>query len=153
MIGAIITFSGLFVIFPQPYYVFGSLLLLSTAIHYRIYFFVALEIILISGHSAILLGIGPMLQIALPTLLTFQLLFYYFFSGQSGDFATIIGIIGIGLISVGFSIKYQWIFLIGSLSIVVFAYYNLKRTQYISLLWLILNLLFALTALVRLISN
>lgn len=152
VIGAIITFSGLFVSFPQPYFVVGSFLLLLTAIYYRLYFFMALEIILISGHTAILINIGTILQVALPILLSFQLLFYYFFSGQSSDFSIFIGIFGIALISVGFSIQSQWIFLLGSLLIAMFAYFDLKRSNKVSLLWLILNLLFAITALLQLIT-
>ena len=103
VIGAIITFSGLFVDYPQPYFITGSFLLFLTAIYHRLYFFVALEIILISGHAAIVLGIGTILQVALPILLSFQLMFYYLFSGQTSDFSIIIGIIGIALISIGFS--------------------------------------------------
>lgn len=153
IIGAITTFSGLFTYFPQPYYVAGSLLLLMTAIHFRLYFFVALEIILLSGHSAILLGIGTMLQVALPILLCFQLLFFYFFSGQTKNLTIIIGIIGIALISIGFAIESQWVFLSGSLSIVIYAYYNIENSNKLSLIWLILNLMFAVTALYRIITN
>lgn len=153
IIGAITTFSGLFANFSQPYYISGSFLLFLTASYYKLYFFVALEIILISGHAAILLDIGTILQIALPILLSFQLMFYYLFSGQTSDFSIIIGIFGIALISVGFSINSQWIFLLGSLSLSTFAYFNLKKSNKLSLIWLILNLMFAITALFRIIAN
>lgn len=151
VVGGVITYSGMFVEFPHPYYVTGSFLLLLTAIHYRLYFFVALEIILISGHTSFLLGIGTILQVALPILLCFQLLFYYFFSGQTRDFSIYIGIFGIGFFSVGFSIQSQWIFFLGSLSIAIFAFFEVLRSNKISFLWLILNLMFAITTLTRII--
>ncbi|WP_367605681.1 hypothetical protein [Legionella sp. W05-934-2] len=151
ILGALTTFSGLFTIYSHPFYIVGSFLLFLTALYFRLFFFVALEIIFISGHTAALLGIGMILQVALPVLLSFQLLFYYLFSGETSDFSIIIGILGIALFSVGFSIASQWVFMLGSLSISTYAYFNLEKSNKISLIWLILNLMFALTAFIHII--
>ena len=108
--------------------------------------------IFISGHAAILLGIGTISQIALPVLLSFQLLFYYLFSGQTSDFTIIIGVFGIALITVGFLINTALVLLLGSSLISIYAYLNLEKSNNISVIWLILNLMFAFVALVRMIT-
>lgn len=152
-LGALTTFSGIFLAFPQPYYIIGSFFLFIAAFRFKLYFFMALEIILFSGHLAILLGIGTILQIALPTLLCGQLMFFYMLSEKKINLSIIIGIIGIGVISIGLSIDSQWIFLIGSTGIASYAFVQLKKTNYVTSIWLILNILFAFTALVRILAN
>ncbi len=150
IIGALILLYGSTQSFPQPFYIVGSFALLITAIHFQILYFIALEIILAAGHSAILLGVGRFIQIGLPILLTLQLFIFYLMVGKENSVFLIIGIIGIALLSLGFSYNNQWIFFSGSLFIAIYAYYNGYRAQYASYIWAILNTLFALIALYKL---
>lgn len=152
ILGACITLYGLTQSPSQIYYVIGSSLLLITAIHFRLIYFIALEIILISGHGVILLGIGPAIQIALPTLLCAQLLFFYYFSEQINNIFVIIGIFGIASLSVGFAYANQWVFFIGGAAIAVYAFYYASKDR-VALLWAALNTVFATTALVKLTTN
>ena len=108
----------------------------------------ALEIILLSGHGAILLGIGTVLQLALPILLCVQLLVFYFLSGRLNNIFLLIGIAGIAVISIGFAYENQWIFFIGSAFVAIYAFYNVQRHR-VSLLWAVLNVLFALIAITK----
>ncbi len=103
-----------------------------------------------AGHGAILLGIGTTLQLALPVLLCIQLLAFYFMSGQLNNIFLLIGITGIAVLSVGFSYENQWIFFIGSFSIAIYAFYTAYKGKTITLLWAILNSLFALIAICKL---
>lgn len=144
IVGSIILFIGLATAPSQLYYVVGSTLLLFTSLHFRLIYFIALELILVAGHSATLLHIGTALQIALPILLTVQLLAFYFLSGQLNNIFLLIGIAGIALHSVGFVYENQWIFFFGSLSIAIYAFYVAFKDKKIALLWAILNTLFAL---------
>ena len=126
---------------PQIYYVLGSSLLLITAIYFQFTYFVALELIVLSGHGAILLGIGPVLQLLIPLMLCLQLLVYYLLSGELRIFR-FIGISGIALLSIGFSYENVWVFFFGSLGISIFALYQVFRGQYAALLRAILNLVY-----------
>lgn len=151
IIGSLITLCGLSVEPAQIYYVIGSSLLLITAIYFQLFYFIALEIILIAGHGTILLGIGSVLQLALPILLCVQLLFFYFLSDRLNNMFLIIGIVGIALISAGFAYNNQWVFFSGSTGIAIYAYYSAKNDR-ACLLWAILNTLFAVIALIRIYS-
>ena len=146
-LGALILVGGLATTVPKTYYVAGSFLLLLTAIHYRLIFFIALELIMFSGHGAVILGIGPRLQLALPILLCVQLLIYYVLNRQLNNIYIVIGIIGIALLSIGFAYENQWLSFIGSLSIAFYATFLGYREQKIIYLWTILNFILALVAL------
>lgn len=150
VIGASITLSGLSQTPAQKYYVLGSALLLITSIYFKLIYFIALEIILLAGHGAILLGIGSRLQIALPILLCLQLLTFYFMSGQLSNIFLIIGILGIAFLSVGFSYADQWIFFLGSFSIAVYSFYVAYKGAPVTILWGVLNSLCALIAIFKL---
>lgn len=150
IIGALILLAGLLQSSAQLYYIAGSCLLLCTALHYQLIYFIALELILISGHSAIYLGIGPTLQVALPALLSLQLLFYYIVSGQFNNLYLLIGILGIAALSIGFSYNNEWVFMFGSLSVAIYALYS-SRTVRVSLIWVVLNSLFTLIMLSRIV--
>ncbi len=152
-IGACLTFFGLFQTPEQApiYYVAGATLLLITAIYYQLIYFIALEIILISGHSAILFGIGPILQLALPVLLSLQLLSFYYFSGQLNNLFIFAGIGGIAFHSIGFAYQSQFIFFCGSSMIAIYAFYASQKSKP-ALLWGILNALFSCFAMIKLFS-
>ncbi|MBA3535133.1 MAG: hypothetical protein H0T84_00760 [Tatlockia sp.] len=151
IVGSCILFLGLIKTSPQLYYVVGSTLLLFTALHFRLIYFIALELIIIAGHGASLLHIGTTLQIAMPILLTLQLFAFYCLSGQLSNVFLLIGIAGIAFHSVGFSYENQWIFFFGSISIAIYAFYVYFKGKKAALLWAILNSLFALTAVYKLI--
>ncbi|KTD36704.1 hypothetical protein Lnau_1688 [Legionella nautarum] len=151
IIGASILLYGLTQMPAQIYYVIGSTLLLFTSLHFRLLYFIALEMILIAGHGAILLHINNTLQIALPVLLSVQLLVFYLLSGQLNNLFLLIGITGIAFLSVGFAYVNQWIFFFGGLSIAIYAFHCAYRGKLITLLWAILNTLFALIAIYKLI--
>lgn len=150
VIGSFILLLGLANTPAEKYYVIGSALLLLTSIHFKLIYFIALEMILMAGHGTILLGIGTTLQLALPILLCIQLLTFYFMSGQLNNIFLLIGISGIAVLSVGFSYENQWVFFIGSFSIAIYAFYTTYKGKKITLLWAILNSLFALIAILKL---
>lgn len=153
IIGALIILYGhLLHVSPQIFYIIGSLILLCTAIHYKLIYFIALELILAAGHSAILLGSGPHTQLALPILLSFQLLIFYLMMGKEKNIFIVVGIVGIALLSLGFSYHNQWIFFTGSLSIATYSYYSAYQDHRIAYLWAILNTLFAIISLVKLLG-
>lgn len=151
--GACLTLIGLYQAPEQApiYYVIGSSLLLIPAIYYKLIYFIALEIILISGHGAILFGIGPKLQFALPVLLSLQLLSFYYLSGQLTNLFILIGIAGIAFLSIGFAYQNQLIFFCGSSMIAIYAFYAAQKTKP-ALLWGILNTLFSSFAIIKLIT-
>lgn len=153
IIGCLILLFGLMQTPAQKYYVIGSALLLLTSIHFKLIYFIALELILIAGHGAILLGIGTTLQLALPVLLCIQLLSFYFMSGQLNNFFLLIGIAGIAILSIGFAYQNQWVFFLGSFSVAIYAFYTAYKGKTVTLLWAILNTLFALIAILRLIIS
>lgn len=150
IVGALIILFGRSQAYPQALYVIGSAALLITAIHYKLLYFIALELILMAGHSAILLGSGPYIQFALPLLLCVQLLFFYLMTGKENPFFLILGISGIALLSMGFAYNNQWIFFSGSLLIAIYAYYLGYKKHPISYIWALLNTAFALVALYKL---
>ncbi len=152
-LGALIILFGYAQNYPQIYYIFGSFALLITALHYRLIYFIALELILAAGHSAILLKIGPYIQFALPVLLCFQLLIFYLMVGRDNSIPLLIGIIGIALLSLGFAYNNQWIFFLGSLFIAIYAYYSAFQGRYACYIWAVLNSIFALIALFKLFFN
>jgi hypothetical protein len=138
---------------PQVCYIIGSVSLLLAAINFRLIYFIALEMILIAGHSAVLLGINPVLQLALPVLLTIQLLAYCFLSGQLNNFYLLVGIAGVALHSIGFVYENQLIFFFGNLSIAIYAFYCAYEERTVALLWAILNTLFALITILKIIIS
>lgn len=128
--GAIITLYGFTQFNAQAYYVAGSSLLLITAIYSRLVFFIALELILIAGHGAILLGIGSILQFAIPVLLCIQLLTFFYLIGQLNNIYLLIGIVGIGSLSIGFAYANDWIFFIGGVSLAIYAFSIVKKIRW-----------------------
>lgn len=151
VIGAIISIYGYFQPVPHLYYILGSFILLCVAVHYKLLYFIALEIILIAGHAAIILGIGPYTQVALPLLLCLQLLVFYLISGRGNSIFLIIGIFGIALLSIGFSYNDEIVFLSGSTGIAIYAYYTAFNGNPASCIWAILNTVFAIFSLYQLI--
>ena len=149
VLGGIISLLGLVQPFSQFFYITGSALLLLTALYFRLHYFIALEIILIAGHGTVLLGIGPILQFALPGLLCLQLLIFYYLSEQLTALF-ILGIIGIAILSIGFSYTNQWVFFLGSTCIMIYAYFS-RQVHSAALLWAVLNAFFALFALINII--
>lgn len=148
IIGALVTMYGHLFVEPQIYYIAGSMLLLVTAVHYKLLYFIALELILCAGHSAILLGIGPYTQLALPVLLTFQLFIFYLMLGKENNIFLLIGIVGIALLSLGFTYNNPWIFFIGGLFIAIYAFYlAIFKSVVPAYIWAVLNSIFALYAL------
>lgn len=121
-----------------------------TAIYFQLFYFIALELILLAGHGTILLDVGPVLHLALPLLLCLQLLIFYFLSDRLNNMFLVIGVVGIALISAGFAYNNQWVFFSGSLGIAIYAYYSTQKNK-ACLLWAILNTLFASIALVRIV--
>lgn len=152
IIGAMIILFGHQKEYPQVYYIWGSFALLITAIHFKLVYFIALELILVAGHSAILLNVGPYTQQALPVLLCFQLLIFYLMVGKENSIILFIGIVGIALLSLGFAYNNQWIFFSGSLFIAIYAYYNVFKGSYPSFIWAILNTIFAGLALYKIVN-
>ncbi|CAM2873178.1 hypothetical protein [Legionella worsleiensis] len=150
IIGALILLYGNNHHYPQPYYIIGSLFLLLTAFHFNLTYFIALELILVAGHSAILLGIGPNTQSALPIFLCIQLLIFYLMVGKETLFLLLIGISGIALLAFGFAFNNQWIFFSGSSFVAIYAYYNGYQGQPASYIWAITNTLFSFMALYKL---
>ncbi len=151
ILGAIVILFGHHKDYPQIYYILGSFLLLITAIHYKLVYFIALELILVAGHTAILLNVGPYTQLALPVLLCFQLLIFYLMVGKENSIFLLIGIIGIALLSLGFAYNNQWIFFSGSLCIAIYAYYTVFKGSHPSYIWAILNTIFAGLALYKIL--
>lgn len=149
-IGALILLFGNFQNYPQTYYILGSLALLITAIHYKLTYFIALELILAAGHSVILLGIRPYTQFALPILLCLQLLIFYIMIGKENSIFLLVGIAGIALLSIGLSYNNQWVFFFGSMFIAIYAYYGAYMGCYPAYIWAILNSIFATLAIYKL---
>lgn len=150
IIGALITLYGYGQDSPQTYYIIGSFALLVTAIHYKLLYFIALEIILAAGHLAILLNVGRYTQMALPVLLCLQLLIFYLMIGRDNSIFLLTGIIGIALHSIGFTYENPWIFFSGSSLIAIYGYHNAYKGNYPSYIWAILNTVFALLVLYQL---
>ncbi len=149
IIGALIILYGYAQDYPQTYYIGGAFALLATAIHYKLLYFIALEIIIAAGHSAILLGVGRYTQMALPVFLCIQLLIFYLMVGKENSIFLLVGIVGIALHSLGFTYNDQWIFFSGSLFIAIYAYHSGYEGRYPSYIWAILNTIFALLALYK----
>lgn len=144
VIGAFIVLYGTSQWPAQPYYIVGAMALLATAVHYRLFYFIALELILIAGHTAVILNIGPYSQFALPVLLCLQLLIFYLMYGKENSIFLLLGILGIALLSIGFSYDHQWVFCIGSTFIATYSYYSGCRGRYPAYIWAVLNTVFAL---------
>ncbi len=138
-------------LYSQFYYFFGGIALLGTAIYFRLLFFIALQLILIAGHAAILLGSGPYTQFFLPILMCCQLLTFYLMFGKENSVVLILGVFGIALLSMGFAYNDKWIFFSGSSFIAIYAYYSGHKGLYPSYIWAVLNTIIALLALYRIL--
>ncbi|KTC65091.1 Uncharacterised protein (plasmid) [Legionella adelaidensis] len=144
IIGAITVLFGFSQPFAQIYYIVGASLLLFTALYFKLVYFIALELILIAGHGAILLGIGPIQQIILPSLLCLQLFVYYLLSNELKNIFRVIGVIGIALVSIGLSLTHIWVSLFGALSVAIYAGYEVHLGKSAAAIWFFLNLIFVL---------
>jgi hypothetical protein len=142
ILGACIILYGLRQNPAQPYYIVGAGFLLTMALYFRLTYFIALELILLAGHGAIFFGIGPILQVIIPIMLCFQLLLYYLLSGELQTVFRLIGIAGIGLLSIGFSYADPSIFFFGSLFVATFSFYSVYKGSRVALVWAILNSIF-----------
>ncbi|KTD41408.1 hypothetical protein [Legionella parisiensis] len=158
-LGSLIILCGLLKFFgttppklhSQLYFFTGGIALLITAIYFRMLYFIALQLILIAGHAAILLGSGPYTQFFLPILMCCQLLTFYLMFGKENSVFLILGIFGIALLSMGFAYNDKWIFFSGSTLVAVYAYYSEYKGLSPSYIWAILNTVIALIALYRIL--
>ncbi len=152
ILGACITLYGyLFQApFPQPFYIIGSIALLVTAIYCKLIYFIALELILVSGHLAILLGSGPYTQAMLPLLLSLQLFIFFLMINKENIYFWSVGVAGISLLSIGLAFKNEWYFFFGSLFVAVYSAYMIYKGNKIAYLWALLNTLFTFLALYQL---
>lgn len=144
IIGAFIILYGITQPSANLYYLVGTIFMLVTAIYFKFTYYVALDLILIAGQGAILLGIGLVSQVILPILLCLQLLIYYLLIGQLRNIFRLIGIAGIALLSIAFANQNQLELLIGSMSVVIFSFYQVYRGRPTALLWGILYFIFAI---------
>nr|WP_276559021.1 hypothetical protein [Fluoribacter dumoffii] len=157
-IGSLIIIYGLLQYFGtnpphlhQLHYFIGAVALLVTAIYFKMFFFIALQLILIAGHAAILLGSGPYTQLFLPILMTCQLLTFYLMFGKENSVFLIMGIFGIALLSMGFAYNDKWIFFSGSTFIATYAFYSGSKGLYAAYIWAFLNTTIALLSLFRIL--
>ncbi|KTD73385.1 hypothetical protein [Legionella tucsonensis] len=158
-VGSLIILCGLLKFFEttppklhsQIYYFIGGIALLVTAIYFRLFYFIALQLILIAGHAAILLGSGPYTQFFLPILMCCQLLTFYLMFGKENSVFLILGIFGIALLSMGFAYNDKWIFFSGSSLVAIYAYHSGYKGLFPSYIWAILNTVIALLALYRIL--
>lgn len=134
-------------------YLIACFLLLLCALYFKLTYYIALEMILISGHGAVLLGLGPLSQLIIPILLCLQLLMYYLLSGRLWNIFRLTGIAGIVLLTIGFAYEYyvQWFLLFGSLAVTVFSFYQVYRKRFAAWIWAVLNILLACISLFKLI--
>lgn len=135
----------------QAYYVVGCTFLLIYAIYLRLLYFIALELIIISGHTASLLGMNSILQMILPILLSIQLLAFYISSKQLNNVFILIGVFGIGMTSIGLVLEYSLVAFIGSFSVAIYAFYFAYTKNIFVLIWAILNSSIAVIALIQLL--
>ena len=154
VIGSFLKIYGyLFQIKPELFFITGAVALMTTAIAFRLFYFIALEFILAAGHTALVLGLGLYIQVALPVLLCFQLVIFYLMSDKrEHSFSLIIGVMAVLLLSLGFSYNNQWIFFSGSLGIAGYALYEAYKGLYPCYIWAALNGLFAFIALYKIIE-
>ncbi len=150
VIGALIILFGISVN-SHINYVIGSSLLLLTAFYYKYTYFIALEMIIIAGHGAVLLGLGHNSQIILPILLCIQLLFYYLLSGKLNDIYRIVGIIGIVLLTMAFSFNNILYILLGSIGVAIFSINQVIKGKTIAIIWAILNIIAIFVTLYKII--
>lgn len=154
IIGACVILLGLINNSDELLYVIGALLLLLTAIYFQLVYFIALELILLAGHGALLLNLGLSIQIALPIFLSIQLFVYYLLTGQSlQNIFRLIGICGVAILSIGFAYTNEWLYFFGALGVTIYAYYKFYIGVPVALLWAILNLIFAIFSFIIIIFN
>lgn len=147
-VGALIILAGL-ITAAEAFYVIGAFFLLATAIYFQLTYFIALEIILLSGHGASFFELGLVLQTVLPILLSIQLFFYYLVTGKAfQNIFRLIGIAGVCILSVGFAYSNEWMYLFGSLGVTIYAFYKVYKGVPIALIWGVLNLVFAISAII-----
>lgn len=150
IIGAVVCFSGILYPPGNGLSAIGSIFLLSTAVFYRLIYYIALEVIVLDSHGAIFFGLGPAVELILPILLCLQLLVYYLLSGQL-SVIKMIGITGIATLSLGVSYNNPILIFIGCAAIATYSYYIVGKGTRIGLIWAILNAVIALSTAIRLV--
>lgn len=152
VLGACILLVGHLLKSPEYFFIFGSIALLITALHYQLIYFIALECILTACYLSMLLGISFYSQTALPILLCFQLLVFFLMLGKQNFFLLIIGIGGIVLLSLGLSYENQWMYCIGSSAVAFYAFFMAYKGSKAAYIWAGLNTVFAIMALYQALS-
>ena len=123
-------------------YLIGTILMLITAVSKKSTYFILLETVLLAGFGSILFGFGRVLQIAIPLLLSSQVLIYYLLSNRFKDLNLMIGVFGIAILSCSFAVDGNLIYLLGSILISYYSYYLYKEGRELAWIWLILNIIF-----------
>ena len=151
-IGAIIILYGATQNHTAIYYLIGGVALLTTAVYFRLLYFIALQLILFAGLSGMALGSGPYTLFYLPILLCFQLFIFYIMYSKENSILLMLGIIGIALLSIGFAYNHSWIYLIGCVFVATYSYYSGYKGMYASYIWALLNTFLAFLTLYRIFS-
>ena len=151
-LGALCILFGYFQMPPQKYYIIGAIALLLTAIHFKLIYFIALECIVVAGNIANFLHISIYAQVGLPILLTLQLLIFYTMLGKQNNIILLIGIIGIALLSLGFTNQNLWVFCSGSTAVGLYSFYHALRGNVPCYIWAGLNSILTAITLYQLAS-
>lgn len=127
-------------------YLISAVLLLLSSILERQKFFIALQIIIVSGTLIAFAPIGVFLKASVPILLSMFAIIYFIATGQWKDRVTGFGCLGIAILAVGYAVTNPVIYFLGAFILAIYSFISYRRGITIALVWAILNVMFAITA-------
>lgn len=163
MTGTIIGVIGMLIVLVGVYltgreklqkhcFLWGSVLLLVPALMVYDKVFISLETILILGAVVAFTPFKKYIKAVIPIILGIAALGWMYATNAFADWSSFAGAAGFLTLAVGYAISHPLIYLLGSLCLIVYSTAGWLAGSNIALIWLILNIVFAIGAIKQLIK-
>jgi len=133
-------------------YIIGSLLMLIAAAWEKSLFFSMLQIIVLAGASMYFTPYSMAIHALVPIALAIATCVYFYLAGRIKDRVTYVGLAGIAALALGYAIAHPWIYLIGGVLLTIYSWVSYQRGVAIAILWAILNFVFSIAAVLRIVG-
>ncbi|HPN85020.1 MAG TPA: hypothetical protein PK821_06765 [Victivallales bacterium] len=146
-VGALITISNT----QKLLFLVGALFLITSSIIEKHFLYTCLQGIIIAGTVVAFLPVSGHFKALVPLLggIIFMIVSYPKFRNKPNEFIGALGVITIGA---GFAVSHPVIYFTGALMVAIYSLLEFYKGVKIALLWLILNSIFAVTAIVAILQ-
>ena len=149
VLGMILAVSGNLMPTPmlqKSLYLAASVCLTTSAVLERLNFFIAFQCVILTGTLIAFFPLAAHVKLITPLIVAVVALTIVFTKQNNIDYHTVLGILGIITLAVGYSVTHPAAYFAGSVLLAIYSAIAFKRGVAIAWVWTLLNSIFAVTA-------